>query len=369
LNDVARTTAPTVPEVVWVYRRSRRQWLDEWQRGERSGEFFYSLPTLSRHYRAGFVEDESRRPFRRAWWPVEWLLARRFGMGFALDIALKNLSVLKSARVVISTVDSCGLPLALLKRLGLLRGRLIYISQGLSDRVAEYGAHRWLSRRYRDLLLGADELVVLSSGAREGLAAWLRVPPERIRVLPFGTDCEFWRNTAPPEERGSRLVSVGSDSGRDYPTLLAAAADLPLHIVTRQPLPVDRYPNLIHSTDHSPLELRDIYSGAAFVVIPLLNLSQPSGQSATLQAMACGKSVIVTRTRGWWGEPFVRDGEACVLVPPGDVLALRDAIRRFWSEPELCRRIGQKARETVVAHFSEDRMAAALDRLIGTHVC
>jgi len=355
--------AADAPEVVWVYRRSRRQWLDEWRRGERSGEFFYSLPTLSRQYRVGFVEDESRRPFLRAWWPVEWLLARRFGMGFALDVTLQNLSALKRARVVISTVDSCGLPLALLKRLGLLRGRLIYISQGLSDRVAAYGPGRWLSRRYRELLLGVDELVVLSAGAREGLAAWLRVPLERIRVLPFGTDCEFWRNTAPTGARG-KVVSVGSDSGRDYPTLLAAAADLPLHIITRQPLASDTHPNLVHSTDHSPLELRDIYSSAAFVVIPLLDRSQPSGQSATLQAMACGKPVIVTRTRGWWGEPFVRDGEACALVPPGDVSALRDAMRRLWSEPELCCRMGQKARETVVAHFSENQMAAALDRLI-----
>jgi len=362
---VVRTTPPAAPEVVWVYRRSRRQWLDEWRRGERSGEFFYSLPTLSRHYRVGFVEDESRRPFLRPWWSVEWLLTRRFGMGFALDVALRNLSVLKRARVVVSTVDSCGLPLALLKRLGLLPGRLIYISQGLSDRVAEYGAQRWLSRRYRHLLLGVDELVVLSAGARDGLAAWLRVPPERIRVLPFGTDCEFWRNTAPPATLGTRVVSVGSDSGRDYGTLLAAAADLPLHVVTRQPLPLHRYPDLVHSTDHSPRELRDIYSGAAFVVIPLLDRSQPSGQSATLQAMACGKAVIVTRTRGWWGEPFVRDGETCALVPPADVAALRGAMRRFWSEPELCHRIGQRAREIVTAHFSESRMAAALDQLIG----
>jgi glycosyltransferase involved in cell wall biosynthesis len=250
-----------------------------------------------------------------------------------------------------------------------LPARLIYISQGLSDRVEAYGARRWLSRRYRHLLLGVDELVVLSSGARDGLAAWLLVPTERIHVLPFGTDCEFWRDTAPRGERGSRVISVGSDSGRDYPTLLAAAADLPLHIVTRQPLPSDRHSNLIHSTDHSPLELRDIYSRAAFVVIPLHERSQPSGQSAALQAMACGKAVIVTRTRGWWGEPFVRDGETCVLVPPGDVTALRDAMRRLWSEPETRRRVGQKARETVVAHFSEDRMAAALDRLIGAHLC
>ena len=359
-----RDPSADAPDVVWVYRRSRRQWLDEWRRGERSGEFFYSLPTLSRQHRVGFVEDESRRPFFRAWWPVEWLLAQRFGMGFALDVALRNLSVLKRARVVISTVDSCGLPLALLKRLGLLRGRLIYISQGLSDRVAAYGAGRWLSRSYRGLLLGVDELVVLSAGAREGLAAWLRVPAERICVLPFGTDCEFWRNTAPAGERG-KVVSVGSDSGRDYPTLLAAAAGrLPLHIITRQPLASAGHSNLVHSTDHSPLELRDIYSSAAFVVIPLLDRSQPSGQSATLQAMACAKSVIITRTRGWWGEPFLRDGEACALVPPGDVSALRDTMRRFWSEPELCRRMGQTARETVVAHFSENQMAAALDRLI-----
>ena len=290
-------------------------------------------------------------------------------MGFALDVALRNLRVLQHARVVVSTVDSCGLPLALLKRLGLLPGRLIYVSQGLSDRVAAYGARRWLSRCYRELLLGVDELVVLSAGAREDLAAWLGTPTGRIRVLPFGTDCEFWRNTAHPGEHRSRVVSVGSDSGRDYPTLLAAAAEFPLHIVTRQSLPSGRYPNLIHSTDHSPVELRDIYSHAAFVVIPLHDLSQPSGQSATLQAMACGKLVIVTRTRGWWGEPFVRDGETCVLVSPGDVSALRDAMQRFWSEPELCRRIGQKAREAVVAHFSEDQMAAALDRLIGAPGC
>jgi glycosyltransferase involved in cell wall biosynthesis len=350
--------------VIWVYRRSRRQWLDEWRRGERSGEFFYSMPTLGRRYRVGFVEDESRHPFRRPWFPVERILARRLGMGFALDVALRNLRALRGARVVVSTVDSCGLPLALLKRMGLLPGRLIYISQGLSDRIAVYGAQRWLSRRYRHLLLGVDELVVLSPGARDGLAAWLGVAPERIRVLPFGTDSLFWRDTtAAARARPKRIVSVGSDAGRDYPTLLAAAADLPLHIVTRQSLPPNGA-NLIHTTDHSPRELRDIYSDAEFVVIPLHDRGQPSGQSAALQAMACSKAVIVTRTLGWWGGPFLRDGEACVLVPPGNVAALCSAMQQLWSDPERCRTIGRNAREAVVAHFSEGRMAAALEQII-----
>ncbi len=349
-------------DVVWVYRRARRQWLAEWLRGERGGEFFYSMVTLGDRYHVGFVEDESANPFMRAWYPVEALVARRIGMGFALDVAVRNLRALNRARVVVSTVDSCGLPLALLKRVGVLRPRLVYISQGLSDRVATYGPARRLARGYRRLLRAADALVTLSAGAGDALARWLGVARDRVRVLPFGTDCDFWTPPA-SAEIGDRIVSVGSDAGRDYQTLLEAADGCPLHIVTRQTL-ASEPPTLLHTTEHSERELRDLYARARFVVIPLHDRDQPSGQSAALQAMACGKATVITRTRGWWGDPILRDGEACVLVPPGDVKALRVAIETLASDPERCRRLGRRAREAVVAHFSERTMAAALGAVI-----
>ena len=361
-------TTDSTPEVAWVFRRQRRRWLEAWQRGEASSEFFYAMPSLRDRYRVGFVEEEGPRAFLGLWYPAEWLIARRVGMGFALDLALRNLPTLNRAKVLVSTVDTCGLPLALLKRAGLLRSRVIYISQGLSDRIAVLGAERWLSRRYRALLLAVDELLTLSAGAQAGLAAWLGVPAERVRVLPFGTDCKFWRSTAPAGAVGAHVVSVGSDPGRDYDTLLAAAGDLPLHIVTRQRLAVDGRAGVVRTTDHSPRELRDIYSGARFVVIPLHDRSQPSGQSAALQAMACGRAVVHTRTRGWWGEPYLRDGENCVLVPPGEPWALREALRRLWSDADLCRRLGQRARETVAEHFAEQRMATSLDAIIAAHL-
>ncbi|MFQ5856388.1 MAG: glycosyltransferase family 4 protein [Anaerolineae bacterium] len=354
-------------EVIWVFRRNRRQWLEEWRRGERSREFFYGLLSLRDRYRVGFVEDESRNPVLRPWYPIERLLARRIGMGFAMDIALRNLSALNRARVLISTVDACGLPLALLKRAGLLRSRLIYISQGLSDRVEKHGPDRWLARGYRRLLQAVEELVTLSPGARAGLATWLGIPEGRIRLLPFGIDHEFWRNTAPPGTPGGYIVSVGSDAGRDYATLLAVAGDLPLHIVTRLPLALAGRPTVIHTSEHSARELRDLYSGARFVVIPLHDRSQPSGQSAALQAMACEKAVIVTRTRGWWGEGVLRDGEHCVLLPPGDVAALRQAMQQLWADPRACTCMGERAREAVAAHFGEARMAAAVAEWIAAH--
>ncbi len=356
------------PDAVWVFRRSRRQWLEEWRRGERSREFFYGLLSLGDRYRVGFIEDDIVNPFRRPWYPVEWLIARQLGMGFALDAPLRNLRALNRARVLVSTVDACGLPLAFLKRLGLLRSRVIYISQGLSDRIGAYGAEKWLSRRYRELLLSVEELVTLSAGAQIGLATWLEIPADRVHVLPFGTDHAFWKNTALAETVGSSVVSVGSDAGRDYSTLLAACGDLPLHIITQLPLFLENHPTVLRSTTHSPRELRDIYSHARFVVIPLHDRDQPSGQSAALQAMACGKAVIMTRTRGWWGESFLRDGENCVLVTPGEVDALRRAMRWLWSAPDVCLQLGCKARETVVEHFSEARMAASLAELVSFHL-
>ena len=360
--------ATSTADVVWVYRRRRRQWLEEWQRGEGSSEFFYGLLSLRDRYRVGFVEDEGRTPAARPWYPFERLIARRLGMGFALDLALKNLVGLNRARIIVSTVDACGLPLALLKAAGLLRTPLIYISQGLSDRVATYGADRWLARQYRRLLLGVEELVTLSAGAQASLAAWLGVPPGRVRVLPFGADCDFWRNTAPPGACAGPIVSVGSDPGRDYQTLLAAVGDLPLHVVTTMALPVEGRTNVRVTTTHTSMELRDIYSGSRFLVIPLHDRSQPSGQSTALQAMACGAAAVLTRTRGWWGETHLRDGENCVLVPPGRVDALRDAICGLWDDPRRCAAIGARARQTVVEHFGERRMAGVLDGLVAAHL-
>jgi len=53
----------------------------------------------------------------------------------------------------------------------------------------------------------------------------------------------------------------------------------------------------------------------------------------------------------------VVDGETGLLVEPGDVTALAQALGRVLADPALAARMGQAGRHRVEAHFSWDRIA------------
>jgi glycosyltransferase involved in cell wall biosynthesis len=80
---------------------------------------------------------------------------------------------------------------------------------------------------------------------------------------------------------------------------------------------------------------------------------------AALQAMAMGKPVVGTRVGGI--PEVVIDGETGLLVPPRDPEALARALARLMADPELGRCLGARARELVLARFSLEHMAQAVE--------
>jgi glycosyltransferase involved in cell wall biosynthesis len=56
----------------------------------------------------------------------------------------------------------------------------------------------------------------------------------------------------------------------------------------------------------------------------------------------------------------VADGESALLVPPGDVAALGEALAAVLVDPALRRRLGAAARRTFERRFSADIFTAAL---------
>jgi glycosyltransferase involved in cell wall biosynthesis len=73
------------------------------------------------------------------------------------------------------------------------------------------------------------------------------------------------------------------------------------------------------------------------------------------QAMACGVPVIASEIGGI-PEVVGRSLTNGVLVPPGDVPALADAMRALLRDEGLRERLGQRARRRVLAHYTVERM-------------
>jgi len=104
-----------------------------------------------------------------------------------------------------------------------------------------------------------------------------------------------------------------------------------------------------------PNELDRLYARSAVVACP----SRREGFGMTcLEAMAHGVPVVATGVGGLLD--LVTDGETGLVVPPGDVAALRTALERLLGDPELRRRLGGAARQRARERFSWQTATDAL---------
>jgi len=91
----------------------------------------------------------------------------------------------------------------------------------------------------------------------------------------------------------------------------------------------------------------------SFDMFVMSSITEGLGTSI-LDAMACGKAVVGTRTGGI--PEAVRDNETGLLVPPHDETALAAAIVRLLKDTPLCARMAAAGRQRAVEHFGVDRM-------------
>jgi glycosyltransferase involved in cell wall biosynthesis len=97
-------------------------------------------------------------------------------------------------------------------------------------------------------------------------------------------------------------------------------------------------------------QLRDLYARSRFVVIPLLPSNTDNGVTCILQAMAMGKPVICSRTRGQ--VDVIEDGVTGLFVPVGDAGALRTAMTELWNDRDRAAEMGRRARAYIEAHHT-----------------
>lgn len=231
-------------------------------------------------------------------------------------------------------------------------------------------------RLYRYLALkNGTWFIAVSEAVRRQMAEYYRLPLDRIVTVLNGIDLSSF-----PEPAPSRGVN-GSDTNR--PLVIGTAARLaPMkgleHLIdaaavlrqagihfevriagggslldalqqqsVRQGV-ADRVKFVGHIDDMSAF-----YRELDLFVLP--SVSTEGLPLTVLEAMASGLPVVATDVGGT--AEALRDGVDGFVIPPGDVPALVDAIRRLESDPELRKRMGASGRDRVVFEFSRERVA------------
>ena len=137
----------------------------------------------------------------------------------------------------------------------------------------------------------------------------------KFLLFPFSIDTEFW-NDLQHDKKDNKIQSrdtilfVGNDGNRDADLFLKIVEnlkDLNFTAITNiDNLLNSKLPNLsvikgsYGSSNLSDTELKQYYLNSKLVILPLKESSQPSGQSVTLQALSCGRQVMISDTEGFW---------------------------------------------------------------------
>ena len=204
----------------------------------------------------------------------------------------------------------------------------------------------WIARR----VLRRARLVVCAS--RELADAARRLGAREVRVIPNGI--EVPADVREPDDPPHVLYVGRLSAEKGVRELDAATRGLPLVVAGDGPLR-DEVPGALGMVPHD--ELLRLYERAAVVACP----SRREGFGvACLEAMAAGRPVVASSVGGL--RDLVVDGVTGLLVPPGDVAALRAALEQLLADAGLRKRLGRAARERVLAEFTWKRYAEHIQR-------
>jgi glycosyltransferase involved in cell wall biosynthesis len=246
--------------------------------------------------------------------------------------------------------------------------RIVYKRCSLSKRPTVWwrGVRRSLSSRrlHRDY-----PAVTVSSGFARQVAIDEGLSPDRVHVLPYFTEIPADVSPLPAQPRILFVARIYPEKGLDL--LLRAAARLgPRRIgidvvgdgpgVRPAQQLADRLGVLSEVTFHGwQQDMDSFYRRASVVVVPS-RLAEPFG-IVGIEAMSHARPAVAFAVGGI--PDWLEHGVTGFLAAPLDVAGMAARLGELVDSPDLCRRLGQAARQRAVERFTLESHIARLTDL------
>lgn len=205
------------------------------------------------------------------------------------------------------------------------------------------------------------DMFIVQTEFQKGKFVERGIPESRIGIVPgFVPD----NDEAQPQELGDLVTFVGRVSPeKGIEDFLAAARllpDVPFAVAGSEngmPGVRDRSPANVQWLGFlGDTELRDLYARSRIVVVP--SRWYEGFPNVAAQAMVCARPVVAGRIGAMTS--IVEDNRTGLLAEVADPHDLARKIETLYQDRDLCRRMGQAAREKAMAQYSSESIYLAL---------
>ena len=338
-----------------------------------SKDFYYGLFSFDRNkFNINIIEMEDYSGLLNNLLKlIDKIFQKLFNLPFYFSklTTLENFYTLRKSKYVVLVNESVGcsslLLLILLKFFGNTNTSLFVM--GLYSKKLKYQQLRIIHNLIIKLVIFfIDNIFFLGKGELEK-ARKIHKKSTKLTYFPFCIDTKFWSQDFKniKGNKSNDIIFVGNDGNRDIKTLIEIAKNLPklnfIFVSDNKNLRDFYLPNLKIFNGSwannllTDIELRSLYKSSKLTIIPLLESSQPSGQSVALQSMAVGTPVIITKTEGFWDLDEFNDDKDLFFALNNNIDLWTEKIENILSNNKLMSEVSINAKTKIMENYNLDK--------------
>ena len=245
----------------------------------------------------------------------------------------------------------------------------------------------WLKRMAKKIYAGADHIIALSPGMREGIVR-AGVPAGKVTVIPNASDLDLFRPDLDGSTARRRLRLDGkftaiyfgamglangleyvveaarilAERGKDHIALVllgGGGKKSELEDMARE----HKLTNVVFSDPASKDEVARIIAGCQACMVIFRAAKEGSwSPNKMFDALAAGRPVLIN-VPGWLGETM-ENNHCGRCLDPACPQELADALEELAANPELCRQMGENARALAEREFAREKLADQLESVL-----